>query len=160
MVADEVRQLAQRVSQATTEIASLIDNVQVGVDESVKATETGSEQVVQGTELADKAGIALQEIITAVAEVSGKILEISTAAGEVSASSAEMVSHIDDVDVIATQNATTASTMGEGADKARESMNSVAAITEEASATAEESSALTEELSAQVEELVASAQSL
>jgi methyl-accepting chemotaxis protein len=63
VVTDEVRQLAERVTQATTEIAGLIEGVQTSVDQSVKATAAGSELVEQGSELANQAGTALEQII-------------------------------------------------------------------------------------------------
>ena len=50
--------------------------------------------------------------------------------------------------------------MGKNAEEVRESMDGIAALTEESSASAEEASASTEELSAQVEEVVASASTL
>jgi methyl-accepting chemotaxis protein len=56
VVTDEVRQLAERVTQATTEIAGLIEGVQTSVDQSVKATAAGSE-------LANQTGTALEQII-------------------------------------------------------------------------------------------------
>ena len=42
VVADEVRGLAERVTQATTEIATLIDSIQKGVNESINAVEKGT----------------------------------------------------------------------------------------------------------------------
>jgi methyl-accepting chemotaxis protein len=160
VVADEVRQLAERVSQATTEIAGLIDDVQKGVEDSVRATEAGTKQVAEGTALADAAGKALQEIIEAVGEVSQQIEQISAAAEQVSASSDEMVSYIDSVKEIAEENTKVAEGVTGSTVQTKDAMENIAAITEESSAAAEESSASTEEMSAQIEELVASAQTL
>lgn len=160
VVADEVRQLAERVTQATAEIAGLIDNVQKGVEESVSATEAGTKQVADGTELADKSGKALEEIIGAVSGIIQQVAQISEAAERVATSSGEMVSNIESVHSIASENSETAENMSASVGSARDSMNGVAAITEENSAAAEESSASTEELSAQVEEVVASSQLL
>lgn len=56
VVADEVRKLAERVTAATEEIANLIDTVQKGVADSVKATEEGTREVGEGTQLAEEAG--------------------------------------------------------------------------------------------------------
>ena len=56
VVADEVRKLAERVTEATQEIANLIDNVQKGVNESVKTTEEGTREVSEGAQLAEEAG--------------------------------------------------------------------------------------------------------
>ncbi|MDA0676694.1 MAG: methyl-accepting chemotaxis protein [Chloroflexi bacterium] len=160
VVADEVRQLAERVSQATSEIAGLIESVQKGVEDSVRATEAGTKQVAEGTALADSAGKALEEIIRAVGEVSQQIEQISAAAEQVSSSSDEMVSYIDSVKEIAEENTQIAEGATGSTVKTKDAMENIAAITEESSAAAEESSASTEEMSAQIEELVASAQTL
>jgi methyl-accepting chemotaxis protein len=160
VVADEVRQLAERVSQATSEIAGLIESVQKGVEDSVRATEAVTKQVAEGTALADSAGKALEEIIRAVGEVSQQIEQISAAAEQVSASSDEMVSYIDSVKEIAEENTQIAEGATGSTVKSKDAMENIAAITEESSAAAEESSASTEEMSAQIEELVASAQTL
>ena len=64
VVADEVRTLAERVVNATKEIADLIAGVQAGVDGSVKAMEEGSTEMETGTGLAAEAATALEEILT------------------------------------------------------------------------------------------------
>jgi methyl-accepting chemotaxis protein len=160
VVADEVRKLAERVTEATKEIAGLIESVQEGVTASVNATEQGSKEVEAGSALADQAGDALSQILAAVTNVSSQVEEIAGAAEEVTAAATEMVSTIDGVARVAERNAGSATEMGGVAEKVRESMESVAAVTEQASAAAEESSAATEEMSAQVEEVVASASEL
>jgi methyl-accepting chemotaxis protein len=160
VVADEVRQLAERVTQATKEIAGLIEGVQTSVEQSVKATATGSELVEQGSDLANQAGVALEQIIESVSEVTNQITAIADSSKEVRRSSDEMVATVDDVEIVALRNSEAAEQMGKNAGKVRESMDGIAALTEESSAAAEEASASTEELSAQVEEVVASASTL
>jgi len=160
VVADEVRQLAERVTQATTEIAGLIEGVQTSVEQSVKATATGSELVEQGSELANQAGTALEQIIESVSEVTNQISAIAESSTEVRRSSDEMVATVDAVELVASRNVEAAEAMGKNAEEVRESMDGIAALTEESSASAEEASASTEELSAQVEEVVASASTL
>ena len=160
VVADEVRQLAERVSQATTEIAALIEGVQQSVESSIKATQEGSSQVTEGTELAGRAGEALREIIEAVEGVTAQVAEISNAAERVSVSADEMVSAIEQVSDIASANSAAAEDLGDKSGVVKTSIDNIAAVTEETSASAEESSASTEEMSAQVEELVASASEL
>ena len=156
VVADEVRQLAERVTGATSEIAGLLEGVQKGVEQSIKATEAGAEEVEQGSDLAKQAGEALETIIDSVGAVSNQIEAMATSAQDVKSSSDQMVSTVESVEEVANRNADSAAEMGESSAKVREAMDNVAATTEESSASAEEASASTEELSAQVEEVVAS----
>lgn len=160
VVADEVRQLAERVTGATSEIAGLIEGVQKGVEQSIKATEAGAEEVEQGSELAKQAGEALETIIESVGAVSDQIEAMANSASDVKRSSDQMVATVESVEEVADRNASSASEMGASSDKVRTAMDSVAATTEESSASAEEASASTEELSAQVEEVVASSSTL
>lgn len=156
VVADEVRQLAERVTKATSEIAGLISGVQKSVENSIQATESGSQRVEDGMLLARKAGDALQEIITVVSDVSGRISEITDGADAVSRSSDQMVATIDRVAAIADENTEAAGDMTEKFQQVQEAVDSIASVAEETAASAEESSASTEEMSAQVEEVVAS----
>jgi methyl-accepting chemotaxis protein len=160
VVADEVRSLAERASQATKEIADLIEAVQKGVQDSVKATEEGSKQVASGSELVDQTGVALKQITESVNAVTGQIEQISAAAEQVSASADEMVKTVGAVSGTAKKNSEAASAMGASSEQVSKAMESISAVTEESSAAAEEASAATEEMSAQVEEVVASSQSL
>ena len=160
VVADEVRQLAERVTGATSEIAGLIEGVQTGVDQSIKATQAGAEEVQQGSELAKQAGEALETIIQSVEAVSDQIGAMANSASDMKRSSDQMVTTVEAVESVAQKNAENAAEMGRNAGNVRTSMEGVAATTEESSASAEEASASTEELSAQVEEVVASSATL
>ncbi|MDA1035908.1 MAG: HAMP domain-containing methyl-accepting chemotaxis protein [Chloroflexi bacterium] len=160
VVADEVRKLAERVTTATGEIASLVDTVQIGVAESVKAANEGSAEVEAGAALANEAGEALSQILEAVALVNGQVAQISTAAQQVSASSDEMVQTIDSVSQAAEQNSAAAEEMTAGSTEVGQTVEEVAEVTEQNRGVTEETSAAAEQLSAQVEEVVAASQSL
>ncbi|HSL49060.1 MAG TPA: methyl-accepting chemotaxis protein [Candidatus Deferrimicrobiaceae bacterium] len=62
VVADEVRKLAERASQATRDIGTLIKGVQVETQDAVVAMESGTREVESGYEVSLRAGEALQEI--------------------------------------------------------------------------------------------------
>jgi methyl-accepting chemotaxis protein len=160
VVADEVRQLAERVTSATSEIAGLIEGVQKGVEESVLATEKGTEEVEQGSALANEAGASLQQIQSAVQIVTNQVEQISAAAEEVTASSDEMVQSIESVSAITEETTAATEEMAASNDQVQTSMASIAEITTETGASVEQSSAATEELSSQVEEVVASSAAL
>jgi methyl-accepting chemotaxis protein len=84
VVADEVRKLAERATQATRDIGTLIKGVQVETQEAVVAMESGTREVESGYEVSLKAEEALQEI--------GKISHSSSElAGEISRASQQQV---------------------------------------------------------------------
>lgn len=62
VVADEVRNLADRTSMSTKEIAELIESVQGGIDSAVKAMGQGATRVDRGVTLSNEAGRMLREI--------------------------------------------------------------------------------------------------
>ncbi|MEE8442320.1 MAG: methyl-accepting chemotaxis protein [Dehalococcoidia bacterium] len=160
VVADEVRKLAERVTSATKEIATLIEGVQKGVTESISATEEGAKEVEEGARLAEEAGKALDQIRDSVISVTEQIEQISAAAEEVSASSDEMVKTIDGVSSVVEQNSAATQEMAANSTQVDQSVESIANITQQNSAASQEVSATAEEMSAQVEEVVASSQSL
>ena len=125
VVADEVRKLAERSSEATKEIASLIDTVNQGVENAILAMEASAGEVTKGTSFSSEAQTALREILGAIAKV-------STLAGANDALVAEMKKN---------------------AEKVEEAVSSVASISEETAAGAQEMNAGAEEMSAASQEV-------
>jgi len=146
VVADEVRQLAERVSKATQEIASLIDGVQGGVHATVDAITAGSSEMETGTLAAAETADALSQILSAVESASGQISEIATRSTVVKAASDDMLTLIDDLKAVGRA--------------AGESAEQIAAVAEENSAATEEVSASSQEVAAQVEQVANGAESL
>ncbi|UXJ55804.1 methyl-accepting chemotaxis protein [Pseudomonas citronellolis] len=62
VVADEVRQLAGRTSGATSEIAEMIGKIVDETQDSVRSMKRTSEHVGKGLELADQAGVVIEQI--------------------------------------------------------------------------------------------------
>jgi methyl-accepting chemotaxis protein len=61
VVATEIQRLAESASEATTEIGALIKNIQVDTADTVNAMNKAITQVVEGTQMAEKAGSQMQE---------------------------------------------------------------------------------------------------
>jgi methyl-accepting chemotaxis protein len=74
VVADEIKDLAERVLASTKEITALVRSVQGESDNAVGAIERGTEIVRSGVELSAGAGAALEEI-TRAARASGERIE-------------------------------------------------------------------------------------
>jgi methyl-accepting chemotaxis protein len=128
VVADEVRKLAERSAEATKEIAELIATVKQGVDEAIVAMDQSVTEVTAGSTHSSAAREALEEILSAIAEVQ-----------KLAQSNEELVGR-----------------MTKGAEKVDDSISSVASISEETAAGAEELNATGEELAASAEEVNAS----
>jgi twitching motility protein PilJ len=73
VVAEEVERLAERSTEATKQITTLIRTIQNETNEAVAAMESTTQEVVEGSLLADQAGQALSEI----EGVSNRLAELS-----------------------------------------------------------------------------------
>lgn len=160
VVADEVRKLAERSSKATGEIAELIGSIQQMTGHAVDAMNQGSQEVAEGTELANQAGGALRSIQEAVAGIVRQIEDMSAAAAQMSGSSAEVIKAIESVSAVTQQTTAAAEEMSAASTEVTQQVEQVAAVSEENAAASEEVSASTEEQSAAVEELTSSAEEL
>ena len=79
VVAEEVERLAERATNATKQIGSLVNTIQSETNEAVIAMEESTHEVVQGSQVADKAGQALSEIESVSSRLADLIQSISLA---------------------------------------------------------------------------------
>ncbi len=90
VVADEVQQLSESVTQATRRIETLVQTIQADTSEAVDSMESTTSEVVRGTRLAEDAGTALVQIEKMSNELSGLIQEISREAQADSAAATQI----------------------------------------------------------------------
>ncbi len=104
VVADEVRQLAQRTAEATQEVASSIKSIQENTQQVSKKMREGTDSAAQSVELAGEASNALNEIVNQSKNVATMIDSIAQA----SIKQADEVGHISDniqaIDELASQS--------------------------------------------------------
>ena len=79
VVADEVQRLAERTGDATKQIEALVKTIQADTNEAITSMEQSTAFVVEGANLAEEAGSALEKIETVSTNLAQRILRISDA---------------------------------------------------------------------------------
>ena len=90
VVANEVQRLAERSGAAAKQISALVKTIQRDTNEAVTSMETTTAEVVQGTRLAQDAGVSLGEIEEVSKPLPDIIEDISDAARHHAASSGKI----------------------------------------------------------------------
>lgn len=105
VVADEVRALAERTTRATKEIGEMIRAIQSETDGAVGSMNLGVVEVEKGMDSSRQSGEALQNILTAIGEVTAQIDQIATAAEEQTAVTGEISSNIHQINDVVSETA-------------------------------------------------------
>ncbi|TQV80057.1 methyl-accepting chemotaxis protein [Exilibacterium tricleocarpae] len=90
VVADEVRTLAARTQSSTTEIQTMIESLQSGSLEAVKAMSNSENTTERTVSKAEEAGQSLTSIVSSITAISDMSIQIASAAEEQSAVAAEI----------------------------------------------------------------------
>ena len=77
VVADEVQRLAERTGDATRQIEALVKTIQADTNEAIASMEQSTSNVVEGANLAENAGSALEKIEKVSTNLAQRILLIS-----------------------------------------------------------------------------------
>ncbi len=101
VVADEVRKLAERTTNATKEITSMIGNVQASMQSAVTSMGAGASQVMQGVNLSSRAGDALSDINSGSKDVLTMIHDIASAVQEQTSASHQIAENIERISIMA-----------------------------------------------------------
>lgn len=121
VVADEVQRLAERASNATKRIETLVQTIQSDTNEAVSSMEQTTAEVVAGARLAEDAGLALGEIETVSTDLANLIQNISSAARQQSAAATNITSTMNVIQEITTQTS-------QGASQTAESIGNLAQL--------------------------------
>ncbi|SON48182.1 methyl-accepting chemotaxis protein [Vibrio tapetis] len=97
VVADEVRNLAQRTQQATVEIQDMISQLQSSANSAVELMEKSVVEAADGVELVTNAGAELGGIVAQVTQINEMNFQIATAAGQQSTVAEEMNQNLTNV---------------------------------------------------------------
>ena len=121
VVADEVRKLAEKTMNATKEVGQAIKSIQGGTLDNINVMETASQSVNQATELAEKAGGALKEIVSLIEDTADKVRVIATSSEEQSSASEQISRTFEEINRISVDTA-------EAMDQSSKAVNQLAAL--------------------------------
>ncbi|MGY3688224.1 methyl-accepting chemotaxis protein [Vibrio coralliilyticus] len=97
VVADEVRNLAQRTQGATVEIQEMITQLQSSASSAVELMEKSVVEAAEGVDLVTNAGSELDGIVAQVNQINDMNFQIATAAGQQSSVAEEMNQNLTNV---------------------------------------------------------------
>ncbi|HUE93862.1 MAG TPA: methyl-accepting chemotaxis protein [Pseudomonas sp.] len=97
VVADEVRALAARTQESTKDIQLMIERLQVGVQNAVKATHSGSARARESVDQAAGVDQALTDTSDSVQRINDMTAQIATACEEQSSVTEEIARNISDI---------------------------------------------------------------
>lgn len=103
VVADEVRQLAGRTTQATAEVEGAIEAMRRETENAVKMMIEGGTKVDQGVDMTNNAASSLSDIIRSVDDVVAQIQTIAATAEEQSMTTAEVAQNTENVSTVSHQ---------------------------------------------------------
>ncbi|MBT0961506.1 methyl-accepting chemotaxis protein [Denitromonas iodatirespirans] len=104
VVADEVRKLAERTAQATTDISDMIGTMQSSSGAAVSTMEQAVKRVGDGVDLATRAGESMQAISGGTQQAVAAVNEISSALREQSVASNEIAANVERIAQMSEEN--------------------------------------------------------
>lgn len=160
VVADEVRKLAEQSAQASKNIGDLIHTIQGGVAASVESMEKGEKEVAAGQMLAERTRGALNEMEQSVGNIVSKISQLIATVTELDASSRDVGMRIAQVSDTARDNSRAAQAMAHSSDEVSDTIQGLAAISEETAASTEQVAATSSQVAQSSSRLEEQASSL
>nr|WP_026145082.1 methyl-accepting chemotaxis protein [Pseudomonas fuscovaginae] len=121
VVADEVRALAHRTQQSTSEIERMIGSIQGGTEQAVESMRNSTERAESTLNIAKGAGLALDTINSAIIEINERNLVIASAAEEQAQVAREVDQNLVNIRDLSVQSAT-------GADQTSAASNELARL--------------------------------
>lgn len=143
VVADEVRKLAEQVTQSVSEITEIVTNIQSETDHVVGALNKGYEEVKQGTEQIEMTGKNFEVIHQSVSAMVDKMLDISSNLKHIAEESTKMNRLIEEIASVSEESAA-------GVEQAAAAAQQTSSTMDQVSHSAEELAKLAEQLNDEI----------
>ena len=104
VVADEVRKLVERTTEATEEVGESISAIQNETAQAVQRMETGTANVQEGVVLAGQAGQSLERIVASAESLTSAVVSIATSAEEQTVASNHVSEAIEKIRAVVQQS--------------------------------------------------------
>ncbi|SDN77314.1 methyl-accepting chemotaxis protein [Alkalicoccus daliensis] len=138
VVADEVRKLAEQVSNSSTEITSIVEAIQTESSEVTNSLEDGYKEVERGSAQMGETEATFHEIKEAMDGLSTNIRSVNDQIEKMTANSAAMAATIEEIAAVAEQSAAGVQETTASAEQTSSSMQEVSASAEELSSMADQ----------------------
>ncbi len=103
VVADEVRKLAEKTMTSTNEVGNAINAIRSSAEKSIRQVDVAAESIARATELSNRSGQALEQIVSMAEQSADEVRAIATAGEQQSAASEEINHSITEINNIATE---------------------------------------------------------
>lgn len=123
VVADEIQRLAERTGNATRRVENIVKAIQTDTNEAIFAMEKSTSEVVNGANLAERAGESLNEIESVSTQLASMIQNVSKSSREVSTLGNKMKDSIDSIKKLTEQNVTSTQITNRSVEKINELAN-------------------------------------
>jgi len=104
VVADEVRSLAKRTQESTTEIQALIERLQASTQAAVSAMSAGQTKASESVERSKEAGNTLDEITSSVSHIAEMNIQIASAAEQQTSVTEEINQRVESIRAISNES--------------------------------------------------------
>lgn len=126
VVANEVKKLAEQVSNSVSDITGIVTNIQTESSLVVESLEVGYKEVEQGTEQIEATGEKFNGIQAAIDDMVNNIKSVSESLGNIALTSQQMNSSIEDIAAISEESAAGIEQTSASAEQTTASMEEVA----------------------------------
>lgn len=160
VVAEEVRKLAERSAASVRSINELVSDIQDRTQQAMEAMEAERQETENGSQLAEKAGASLSDLLTVVEHAVTDLSEISGLIGNVHTKASELVTTFDNVAAVTEENSAATEEMAAGAEQVTSLVAQVAAISQQNATAAQKVSEGIQEVTRAAEQVASLAQHL